>query len=505
MQGMVVDWVGYHAGNTPDKVAIMELPTRRTQTYLELNDRIGRIADWLSSLGISRGDRVGMLAPNSTDNVEIMFATWRIGGIFLALNFRLTATELNYIIQDSEPKVLVYDIQLHQTIKDLAVKVKHVISTTGTGGSSQFEMAIMNRRSISEMVELEPDDRCILMYTSGTTGRPKGVNITHGMMLWSIVSSSAALYYDKDMVAFAVMPLFHIGGLQTYTCPAIHAGGTAVIMRSFDAGAMLEAIDASDLAVTHFMGVPAIYNALRDHANVSTTDFSRLKVCSVGAETAPTSLIYWWCERGVVLQEGYGMTEMTGLCCVLDRKDVPARIGSVGKPSRHMQIKIVKSDMIEAASGETGEIWCRGPAVTQGYWNRPEADEKSFVDGWLLTGDVGLIDEDGFVYIQERLKDMYISGGENVYPKEIENVLYEIEGIREVALIGLPDERWGETGCAVVVLHEGANVTEEAIISFCRPKLARFKQPSKIVFVSELPRNATGKVLKHELRRTLAV
>ena len=313
------------------------------------------------------------------------------------------------------------------------------------------------------------------------------------------------MYCSKDMVSLAVMPLFHIGGLQVFTCPALFSGGTAVIARSFEPGATLDAMSDPDLNVTHFLGVPAIYNALRDHPKNKDTDFSRLKVCLAGAETVPEALVNWWYKRGVVIQEGYGMTENTASCCVLGYDDVPARVGSAGKPLKHTQLKIMKEDGTEAAPGESGEIWTRGPIVTPGYWRRPDANEETFVDGWLRTGDIGSCDEEGFIYVEDRLKDMYISGGENVYPAEIENVLYELTEIREVAVIGVPDERWGEIGCVVVALQENASLSAEDILEHCRPKLARFKQPGHVVYVDELPRNATGKVLKFELRKSVKV
>jgi fatty-acyl-CoA synthase len=505
MQGMIVDWIGFHAANTPESVATIELPSRRTQTYGQLHDRIGRVADWLKSLGVERGDRVGVLALNSADTMDIIFATWRIGAVHLALNFRLTASELDFIIGNAEPSVLIYDRELESTVHELTVAVEHVVETAGTGEASEFEAAIADRQPVLQMVELEPEDQCMLMYSSGTTGLPKGVIITHGMMLWAQYNASSSMHCSSDMVSLAVMPLFHIGGLQVFTCPALFYGGVAVIARTFDPGMTLDAFNDPDLGITHFLGVPAIFNALRDHPKNRDTDFSRLEVCIAGAEAVPEALVRWWYERGVVIREGYGMTENVASCVALGAHDVPRKIGAAGKPLRHIQIKVMKEDGSEASSGESGEIWCRGPVVTPGYWRRPDANEEVFVDGWLRTGDIGSMDEEGYLYIEDRLKDMYISGGENVYPAEIENVLYELEAIREVAVIGVPDERWGETGCAVVVLQDDVELAPEAILHHCRDKLARFKHPNHVVFVEALPRNATGKVLKFELRNSISV
>ncbi len=503
MQGMIVDWIAHNAANLPEKIATVEIPGGRSKTYSQMHDRVGRIATWLRDHGVEKGDRVGVLALNSVDTVDIVFACWRIGAVYLALNFRLTPSELDYIIGNAEPKVLVYDSDQQTTIEELTVDVPTLIETDGQGGDSTFEVLTSDSAPTDKMIPLEPDDHCMLMYSSGTTGLPKGVIITHKMMLWFNINAGAALYLNQDMVSLAVMPLFHIGGVNYFTMPALFAGGTAVVMRSFDPGATLDAMSDADLGVTHFIGVPAIYNAMRDHPKNPTSDFSSMVVACCGAETVPESLVNWWYKRGVVVQEGYGMTENAASCCFVGYDDLPERVGSAGKALRHTEIRIVRDDRTDADPGETGEIWCRGPTITPGYWRRPEIDEETFVDGWLRTGDIGSRDKDGFIYVTDRLKDMYISGGENVYPAEIENILYELEEIREVAVIGLPDERWGEVGCAVIALKDGARLEEKTIRQHCEPKLARFKQPGHFVFVDELPRNATGKVLKFELRKSI--
>ncbi len=503
MHGMIVDWIAHNAANLPDATATIELPSGRRQSYAAMHDRVGRIAGWLAELGVQRGDRVGVLALNSVDALDIIFATWRLGAIHLALNFRLTPSELDYIIGNAEPKILIHDRDMAKTVSELSVAIEHLIETDGEGGESDFETRTRAGTPVGRIVDLEPDDQCMLMYSSGTTGRPKGVIITHGMMLWANVNGSSAMGFTQDMVSLAVMPLFHIGGLQVFSAPALFAGGTAVIMRKFDPGATLDAFSDRALGVTHFLGVPAIFNALRDHPKNPQADFSGLRVALAGAETVPESLVHWWHARGVVIQEGYGMTENTASCCVLGRDDVATHVGSAGKALRHIQLRIVREDGSDADAGESGEIWCRGPVVTPGYWRRADANEETFVDGWLRTGDIGSRDAEGFMYIEDRLKDMYISGGENVYPAEIENVLYEMKEIREVAVIGIADERWGETGCAVVALQDGASLTAETIRAHCAPRLARFKQPSHVVFVDALPRTATGKVLKFELRQTI--
>ncbi len=501
MQRIVVDWIEYNANHRGDHPATIERPSGRVQTYGEMHLRVGKIAQMLLDRGVQKGDRVGVLALNSQDQLDLICATWRIGAVHLALNFRLTPSELDFIIGNAEPKLLVFDRALATTVDALTVEVPEKIETEGQGGASAFEESFATCEPLLEMVELESDDSCMLMYSSGTTGVPKGVIMTHGMMIWANVNAGASFYCNRDMVSLSVMPLFHIGGLQVFALPALCAGGTAVVARMFEPGDTLALMSDPALKISHFLGVPAIYNALRDHPDNPKADFSRMRVALAGAEAVPVSLVRWWGERGVLIQEGYGMTENVASCMAVNREDVIDHPGSAGKPLRHIQVRVTREDGTEADAGESGELWCRGPVVTPGYWKRPEANEDSFVDGWFRTGDIGSKDADGYFYIEDRLKDMYISGGENVYPAEVENVLYEMPEIKEVAVIGLPDEKWGEAGCAVVVVQEGHSLKPEQLFDFCRPRLARFKQPLSIEFVSELPRNATGKVLKFELRK----
>jgi fatty-acyl-CoA synthase len=343
-------------------------------------------------------------------------------------------------------------------------------------------------------------DLCMIMYSSGTTGTPKGVMFNHSQFHYTISAAVTVAGGSRDMVGLVMMPLFHIGGLVGYTLVSMCLGGTAVVARTFDPGTLLATFNDPALGVTHFLGVPALFNAMQAHPDFATTDFSRMVTTACGAESVPESLLRTWYDRGVVIQEGFGMTETCAGCLFLDRRDVPGKIGSAGKTGRHCQAYIARPDGSEAEPGESGEIWIRGKNITPGYWNRPEANEAAFVNGWFRSGDIGRRDKDGYFYIEDRVKDMYISGGENVYPAEIENILYALASIHEVAVIGLPDPKWGECGCAVVVAKPGHQVTLDDIRAHCGEKLAKFKQPARLELVDALPRNATGKVLKFELR-----
>ncbi len=501
-----VDWIAHHARVTPRALAQLDLASARRFTYQEMNERVGRLAAHLLSLGVAPGDRVGFLAMNSTDIIETVFATWRIGAVSLALNYRLTATELEFIVGDAGPKVLIVDQDFSELAGQLRqiTNVPHWLATDGCGGATPYEQAIATAAPMLEKTVTQPlTDQCMLMYSSGTTGRPKGVIITHEMMLYSAVHAMGFAGVSAGTVNFAVMPLFHIGGLNVFACPALYAGGSAIIQRSFEPGAALDVFNDPALGVTHFLGVPAIYNALKVHPKNAETDFSRVECALAGAEAVPDALVNWWDERGLKVQEGFGMTETVASSCMLPRADVPAMVGSAGKALMHCEMKIVDEAGREVAPGETGELWMRGPVITPGYWNRPDANAESFVDGWFRSGDIARIDAQGYVYIEDRLKDMYISGGENVYPAEVENVLYELEAIAEVAVIGVPDSQWGEVGCAVIALKEGHDITMAEIAAHCETRLAKFKRPAHMARTDALPRNATGKVLKFELRQSV--
>ncbi|MGI9356669.1 MAG: acyl-CoA synthetase [Rhizobiaceae bacterium] len=502
----VMDQLAHHARATPDKVALIELPSRRQQTYSGMHQRVGQLATWLRDMGIEKGDRVGFLGLNSIDILDIVFAVWRVGGVVLALNFRLTAKELGFIVGDAGPKVIFADGAFAKTVDALKIDTPEVcwVGFDGEGGDSEFERGIADAEPMLERIPQVLEDICMLMYSSGTTGRPKGVMITYGMLQFSAASGTGPGRSSRDGVSLAAMPLFHIAAMNVSCLPTLLIGATAVVMRMFAPGAVLEAIDNAELGVTHFFAVPAAFNAMRQHVKAETTDFSRLITVVSGAETVPPPLVDWWGERGICLQEGYGLTETAGQGCLLAHEDVAEHTGSAGKPLMQSDMKIMVDESTEAEVGETGEIWIRGGVVTPGYWNWPEATEKAFVGDWFRTGDIGRRDGDNFFYIEDRLKDMYISGGENVYPAEIEGVLYGMDAIREVSVIGVKHPTWGETGCAVVSLKDDQSLTLDEIIAFCENKLAKYKHPSHLEFIDALPRNATGKVLKFQLRERYA-
>ena len=405
---------------------------------------------------------------------------------------------------DAAPALIIHDAELAETAVSVARLCKiNALLLLGPGGS--YEAAIANSEPLDKAEVVTLDDISTIMYTSGTTGQPKGAIITHGMTFWNCVNLGGPAYISPSSVLLTVLPLFHTGGLNCYTNPVLHAGGTVLIMRAFDPGLALELIRDPSRGINVFLGVPSIYQFMAQHPAFATSDFSRLINGGVGGAPMPLPLLKVWEERGVALQQGYGMTETSPAVLTLDLEDARRKAGSSGKPVLHTEVRIVKPDGSEAGVGELGELWVRGPNVTPGYWNRPDANQSSFTDGWLHTGDATRIDEEGFYYIVDRWKDMYISGGENVYPAEVENVLHQLAAIAEAAVIGVPNEQWGEVGMAIVAVKSGHAVNEAEIHAHCAANLARFKCPRLIRFVDALPRNATGKIHKPTLRSEFGV
>jgi fatty-acyl-CoA synthase len=497
------DWIRHHTNHRSEKEAIRDLGTGRSFTYAELDRRVDAMSAYLSSIGVGRGDRVAVLAHNGVEFFDIQFACARTGSIAVLLNWRLTVTELEYILNDSSPKLLVHDVSFGDAAAELQKRcnIETLLTIDAKAASNPYEAALVPFVGTSfSSVELTHDDVITIMYTSGTTGHPKGAMITHGMNFWNCINLGIPGGIGLDTVHLSVLPLFHTGGLNCYSNPVFHAGGTVVIMQTFDPGEALRIIGDPKHGITHFFAVPAPYQFMMQHPDFETTDLSRLRTAGVGGAPCALTIMEVWAERGVLMVQGFGMTETSPACIFLDPKDALRKIGSTGKVLLHTEMRIVNDDGGECGPNEIGELWVAGPNITPGYWNRPDATAAAFEGRWLKTGDAARVDEEGFVYIVDRWKDMYISGGENVYPAEIENVLYQLPQIAEAAIIGVPHDRWGEVGLAVLALKPGQTIDRATVVEHCVTRLAKFKVPNDIAIVDALPRNATGKVLKRELR-----
>ncbi len=497
------DWIAHHASQRPSDEAIRDLGTSRSFTYAELDQRVDAMAGYLASLGIGRGDRVAVLAHNGVEYFDIQFACARTGSICVLLNWRLTVSELEYILNDSAPALLVHDTEFTEAATELKQRcsIDNLLAVDGGKETSDYEAALA--RFLGKAVEAEVlthDDVITIMYTSGTTGLPKGAMITHGMNFWNAVNLGIPAGVGLDTVHLNVLPLFHTGGLNCYSNPVLHAGGTVVILKAFDPGETLRVLGDPKQGITHFFAVPAPYQFMMQHPDFADTDLSRLRIAGVGGAPCALTIMEGWTERGVDLAQGFGMTETSPACIFLDPSDALRKLGSTGKALMHTEFRIVNPDGADCVPDEVGELWVAGPNITPGYWNRPDATADAFEGRWLKTGDAARIDDEGFVFIVDRWKDMYISGGENVYPAEIENVLYQLPEIAEAAIIGVPNDRWGEVGLAVLALKPGATIDRATVVQHCVGQLAKFKVPNDIAIVDQLPRNATGKVLKRELR-----
>ena len=496
------DWIAHHAGRRPQQLAIHDLQTARKFSYADLDGRTNGLATALTALGISKGDRVALLAPNCAEYFELQFACGRVGAIMLPLNWRLTVPELEYILGDATPMLLIYDKDFVAAAQELAKRsgLPHLLEIDHERPDSTYERALATDIAAPPPVALTHDDIGMVMYTSGTTGHPKGAIITHGMVLWNCVNLGIPAFISPATVQLVVLPLFHTGGLNCYANPVLHAGGAILIMRSFDPGLALDYISDPTLGITHFFGVPAPYQFMMQHPKFQSADLTRLKVAGVGGAPCALSILEGWAARGVPLVQGWGMTETSPAGTMLDAADAVRKLGSAGKAVMHTAIRIIDEAGRDLPPGAVGELLIKGPNITPGYWNKPEATASAFTDGWLHTGDAARLDDEGFVYIVDRWKDMYISGGENVYPAEVENVLFQLPQVADAAIIGVPNDRWGEVGMAIVVRKPDQALEEGDVIRHCLGRLAKFKVPQSVAFVETLPRNATGKVLKRELR-----
>lgn len=502
--GLVTDDpVLYRARVAPDRRALFEIATGRQLTYAELDLRIARCAGFLSAvLGPRRdGARVAMLARNAMDSVVLAFACQRAGAIYVPLNWRLNAAELRPILADCAPALLVRDDEFAATAADIAAADSEMI-VISTGDGSAGLAARIEASLPASPVPGDADQPCVLLYTSGTTGQPKGVVITRRNAFFAAVNFSFVGEIGQGSVALCDLPFFHTIGLIAVARTTLMLGGTLVVSDRFTPARTLAALADRQHAITHYFAVPQIALALRNDPAYSATALSGLHALFVGGAPLTRALIESYLEDGVALVNGYGMSEAgTVLHVPIDRRAVQENPGSVGLPAPLLDIRVVGEDGRDVEDGEIGEFWLRGPAVTPGYWNKPAETAAAFADGWYRTGDLGRREANGFYRIVDRLKDMYISGGENVYPAEVEAVLASHPDILDAAVVGVPDDRWGECGIAYVVLRPGAAATSEGVAGHCAARLAAFKRPARILFVDAIPRTASGKVQKHLLRQ----
>ncbi|WP_236051567.1 acyl-CoA synthetase [Nonomuraea cypriaca] len=473
---------------TPDRVALTY--RGRDQTYRDLRERTYRLASALAGLDVGRGDRVAYLGANHPMLVETFFAAGLLGAVFVPLNARLAPPELRYILEDAGASIVV----LGDGYDGEGLPGGHLTA-------SAYEELIAGGSPEPVDEPVGQGDVCLIMYTSGTTGRPKGAMLTHANLTWNTVNLLVDVPLAHDEVTLISAPLFHIAALAQTLVPTVLKGGRAILEPSFDVERTYDLIEAE--RVTVMFGVPSMFGFLARSPRWAEADLSSLRHLLCGGAPVPEPLIRIYQDRGLTFLQGYGMTETAPGALFLGTEHSVAKAGSAGVPCFFSDVRLVAPDGSPAAPGEPGEVYVHGPNVMPGYWrNLAESAKVLSPDGWFRSGDIGVADEDGYVRISDRLTDVIISGGENVYPAEVESILYGHAAVAECAVIGVPDERWGEVGKALVVLRPGAAAEAGELLGHLDGRLARFKIPKYLEFVPELPKNAAGKLLKAPLRKT---
>lgn len=477
-------------------------------TYKEMEVRALHVAAWLQSEGIEHQEKVGFILRNCTAFVDCFFGASLSGAVAVPINFRLGPEELAYIIHNSDTKILVIEKENINTIKAIKSKIPNVEKILVTGAEdiplqdmSHFEEIFKSDVTYTPDEQLTDNDPAVIMYTSGTTGKPKGAVLTHK----AICHNALNMMYEsktednQQSVQLVVTPLFHISVLSGLagTCMS---NSKMVIFREYAPQDVLETIEKE--RITSLFLVPTMWNQLLQLPNLDDYDLSSMKRCTTGGAICPLEIKkkIMKCFPNAGIYDGFGQTETSSATTMLKPEDSLVKTNSVGKALINIEIRVVDENMNDVPVGEVGEIIYRGPNLLKEYYKQPEETEKAFRGGWFHSGDLVRQDEEGFVYVVDRKKDMIISGGENIYPAEIEEILYEHPSIYECAVIGVPDQQWGETVKAFIVLKPGKTATEEEIINFCKSKLASYKKPKLVEFIDELPRNASGKILKRTLR-----
>lgn len=485
-------WSTRRAELSPGRVAVDF--EDRAVTYRELNARANRVASVLRGSGVGRGDRVAVLSDNRPEYLEAFFACAKLGAILTPVSWRLAEPEIAWQIGDSEPSVMFSASEWSEVARRV-----HPSATYVFGDGGDYEAALASASGDEPDDPCDFDDPLMILYTSGTTGRPKGATLTHGNFFWANLNMLVSSEIRHDDVSLMFLPMFHIGGWNVNTLAVLLKGGTVVLERQFDPGRVLELIPKKK--VTLIMGVPAAYLFMSQQPAFERADLTSVRLMIVGGAPMPEALLATYAERGVEIVQGYGLTELAPNALLLPMEDATRKAGSAGKPYFFTDTRLA-GDQGELLGGAAeGEIVARGPVVMQGYWNRPDAGAEAVREGWLHTGDVGRTDDEGYFWVVDRRKDMIITGGENVYPAEVENAIYEMDSVAEAAVIGIPDERWGESVHAIVVPKPGRSITAGDIVSHCTLRLARFKVPRTVeVSVEPLPRTPAGKVRKTELR-----
>ncbi len=490
---------------SPDKLAFIDAgkaPEWRL-TYRDANQRANKLANWLKIQGIGKGDRVAILAKDGYEHLDFFFACSKLGAIHTALNWRLHWQELLDIFKSTTPKVLIFSADFNESVENLTQHYPLVtlhLDGAGVNNSLHFETTLQATADTPVTCEtLEAEDTAALIFTGGTTGLPKAAEVSHRMIAWNTLNTVIHDITHND-VYLNVFPLFHTGGLFVYTLPQVIFGGTTILIREFDPEQVLSLLEREK--VTVFAAVPTMYQMLTQASNWDEVDLSALRFCTSGGAPLPVPLVEKYTEeKGIRFKQGFGMTEFGPGIFALAPEDAIRKAGSIGRPNFFVDAKVLDNEGKPLAAGEAGELVLKGQSYCSGYFNNSEATAASVDEnGYFHTGDMAIYDEEGYFFIVDRKKDMFISGGENVYPAEIEKALYQHPAVHMCAVIGLPDPKWGEVGKACVVLKPNTNASEAELLQFMADRLAKYKVPKSVTLLEALPISAAGKILKRELR-----
>ncbi|MBM7366319.1 acyl-CoA synthetase [Gordonia hydrophobica] len=509
MDNGIGNWPTIHRVRHPDRIALIDAANGAELTFGQLDARTNALADALARKGIAQGDRVALVTLNSPQMLEVVLAVAKLGGVAVPINCRLQAPEVQYILGDCGARIVFSSPQTAPVVAAAVegTDVSEIIEipsgeqrAAGEASQSPYETLIAAGSTERVEADVAADDLAMLMYTSGTTGFPKGAMLTHANHHWNAINNLTAVEGIGPLdISLAAAPLFHIGALGIFSLPLLYVGGTTVVLEAFTPDAWLDAVATHRVSVA--FAVPAMWAAIDATPAMGTTDLSSLRYGLCGGAPCPVVLIESLTRRGIRFAEGFGLTETAPIACVLDIEDTVRFAGSVGKPALHVDMMVADPQGEEVSRGEIGELLVRGPNVFIGYWNKPDATAEALRGGWFYTGDLATCDDDGYYRIVDRKKDMIVSGGENVYASEVEQVMHRHPAVGEVAVIGIPDEKWGESVTAVVAVKPGADVAEAELITWTREQIAHFKSPRAVYFVDALPRTATGKILKRDLRK----
>ncbi len=506
---MELDWLKKWNTYSPEKIAIKDGDTDREYNYRDFYKQSLQAAHYLKEkFQISQGDRVAVLSTNELEYLFLFFALQRLGAILVPINFRLTEREITHIIGDSAPKLLLFQIETKAIAESLKNKFSfHCEQFVPSGAHEKcFANEIKAYKNDLTLSELETgfdfvgteNSEVMILYTSGTTGSPKGAVLTHKSIFWNSINTTISLNLTQSDSTVIFLPFFHTGGWNVLTTPFLHRGAKLIFLKKFDANQILK-ISAKEKATVLF-GVPTTMDMMAHHPEFGDIDLTSIRYAIVGGEPMSTELIKKWHHKGIPVRQGYGLTEFGPNVFSLNQEDSLRKIGSIGFANFNIDIKIIDEDGNTLGANQIGELLLKGPMQMKEYWNNTKATEETIKDGWLYTGDLVKKDEEGYFYIVGRKKDMYISGAENVYPPEVEQILLKLKGVREAAVIGIPDEKWGEVGKAFIVKND-KSLTEENILSYCADNLAKYKIPKKLVFLETLPKGESGKILKKNLPR----